>query len=886
MSLTATAAATSPISPASAVSSSTAGGAGLVGPPRRRVLQSSRSSSFSRTTSTSSEDVTANSEQDFPFVSSIVSTTHPQVLCSNLPEHWRCNKSLPAPFVVYAQVNVPDDTEVTVSAGNDEHAIAEMRNFATVMSNNTATFSDLRFMGRSGRGKRLTVSITIHTTPTPIVAQLVEVIKMTVDGPRDPRRRRPGSEMIASASEDDLSDASGFASDLGSGTMSAEAFGSTASTGSPLSGSSQQLAPGQTPPAQPNSAGTGGSFKSHRTRSLSTTLRRCQSAPYMAPEFRRRTGSGTLLPHDKPSSPRASSNNNDSLDPRPRSAFPSDLADSEMQRFRSVSMGSSADSMAEDVFSPLESPRSPSVAALYHLQHSGVSSPSPDHSLLSSMESLLAPLTTPAALSFNAADVVLSSGAMNLVPDFTLVSLSVYEAPEGSACVATMRVGSAGQVMTDVGVMFGNAIPTLDSVNLGIDGTVQCMFKVPSRSECGASLQRGNRLEVVGFYKLADRVCCSSNSLGFAFKDVEGAITERQLNAVLHKLHLKNQQTQLAHSEPLQKQVLGGGAPRNLLRQLRPLEDNLFARSQAVLQQCGMQHTLNPIDLPIGPDGQISVSNVQSSGLTALHVAAEFGWNKFVTQLVTAGASINQRDNFGNTALDWAFMSDQHVTCQLLQSAGGLFNMFAQPKVTDDLQASFQQFTLSSPVLGQLPSPTTRIASSRSPRSPHLGSPLNFGGLSQNTSPPGQVLSEIPEAQSSAQQSYQTQLQFLQQLQHHQLVEQEQQQKQQQLLVQLMQQQQPQLQLQQQAKQQAAHHNLVQHLLSMDMSASASGSSSRAVSTSSLLSNASAVTSAPSMLPLDFTTTSDAHLYSEPDLLALDLPSPNPSTLSMGELHF
>lgn len=49
-------------------------------------------------------------------------------------------------------ISVPDGTQVTVFAGNDEEFSAELRNNTTTFKNNVARFNDLRFIGRSGRG--------------------------------------------------------------------------------------------------------------------------------------------------------------------------------------------------------------------------------------------------------------------------------------------------------------------------------------------------------------------------------------------------------------------------------------------------------------------------------------------------------------------------------------------------------------------------------------------------------------------------------------------------------------------------------------------------------------------------------------------------------------
>ncbi|TRY65049.1 hypothetical protein DNTS_018550 [Danionella cerebrum] len=81
----------------------------------------------------------------------LVRTDSPNFLCSVLPSHWRCNKTLPVAFKIVALGDVPDGTVVTVMAGNDENYSAELRNASAVMKNQVARFNDLRFVGRSGR---------------------------------------------------------------------------------------------------------------------------------------------------------------------------------------------------------------------------------------------------------------------------------------------------------------------------------------------------------------------------------------------------------------------------------------------------------------------------------------------------------------------------------------------------------------------------------------------------------------------------------------------------------------------------------------------------------------------------------------------------------------
>ncbi|XP_070772079.1 runt-related transcription factor 2 [Enoplosus armatus] len=120
----------------------------------------------------------------------LVQTDSPNFLCSSLPQHWRCNKTLPRAFTVVALGNdVPDGVVVTVMAGNEDNSSAELRNATSTMKQGYAHFNDLRFIGRSGRGKSFTLSINVLTSP-PQIATLHKAIKVTVDGQRLPRRQR------------------------------------------------------------------------------------------------------------------------------------------------------------------------------------------------------------------------------------------------------------------------------------------------------------------------------------------------------------------------------------------------------------------------------------------------------------------------------------------------------------------------------------------------------------------------------------------------------------------------------------------------------------------------------------------------------------------------
>ncbi|XP_019403178.1 PREDICTED: runt-related transcription factor 3 [Crocodylus porosus] len=90
-------------------------------------------------------------------------------------------------------------------AGNDENYSAELRNASAIMKNQVARFNDLRFVGRSGRGKSFTLTITVFTNPTQ-VATYHRAIKVTVDGPREPRRHRQKLEDQAKSYSDRYSE--------------------------------------------------------------------------------------------------------------------------------------------------------------------------------------------------------------------------------------------------------------------------------------------------------------------------------------------------------------------------------------------------------------------------------------------------------------------------------------------------------------------------------------------------------------------------------------------------------------------------------------------------------------------------------------------------------
>ncbi|KAG9510872.1 Protein lozenge, partial [Fragariocoptes setiger] len=120
------------------------------------------------------------------YPNELVRTGAPNIVCSALPAHWRANKTLPMTFKVVSLSEVQDGTLVTIRAGNDENSWCELRNSTAIMKNQVAKFNDLRFVGRSGRGKSFSLIITINTCPLQVAAYS-KAIKVTVDGPREPR---------------------------------------------------------------------------------------------------------------------------------------------------------------------------------------------------------------------------------------------------------------------------------------------------------------------------------------------------------------------------------------------------------------------------------------------------------------------------------------------------------------------------------------------------------------------------------------------------------------------------------------------------------------------------------------------------------------------------
>eukprot|EP01134_Creolimax_fragrantissima_P003640 CFRG3640T1 len=129
---------------------------------------------------TDSEDAVKKAK---PLVTSV-----PTITVTALPDHWRCNKSLPVPLTLISSADIEDGTEVEVST-RIQDTTGELKNNTASFLNNQAKFNDFRFVSRSGRGHAFTITFHIKTDPS-FLAELAQKVKITVDGPRPPRLRR------------------------------------------------------------------------------------------------------------------------------------------------------------------------------------------------------------------------------------------------------------------------------------------------------------------------------------------------------------------------------------------------------------------------------------------------------------------------------------------------------------------------------------------------------------------------------------------------------------------------------------------------------------------------------------------------------------------------
>ena len=91
------------------------------------------------------------------FKEEIYQTEDINVKCTKLPEFIRAKKYLGGPFLVYFNKMIPDGVKVVIKASNYKNPAAELKNNESIVKNSIAEFSDLRFCGKSGRGKRYSI---------------------------------------------------------------------------------------------------------------------------------------------------------------------------------------------------------------------------------------------------------------------------------------------------------------------------------------------------------------------------------------------------------------------------------------------------------------------------------------------------------------------------------------------------------------------------------------------------------------------------------------------------------------------------------------------------------------------------------------------------------
>ncbi|NXV21403.1 RUNX3 factor, partial [Cepphus grylle] len=116
----------------------------------------------------------------------LVRTDSPNFLCSVLPSHWRCNKTLPVAFKVSPELRGGLRPGRSVSLPQE----LSPREYLNILISPFFFFFCFVFPpSPPSLGKSFTLTITVFTNPTQ-VATYHRAIKVTVDGPREPRRHR------------------------------------------------------------------------------------------------------------------------------------------------------------------------------------------------------------------------------------------------------------------------------------------------------------------------------------------------------------------------------------------------------------------------------------------------------------------------------------------------------------------------------------------------------------------------------------------------------------------------------------------------------------------------------------------------------------------------
>lgn len=139
----------------------------------------------------------------------LVPTGSPAIFCSALPSHWRCHKQLLNTFkVIVLDSDIPDGTEVLIAAGNGNVGkfCSHLKNNTAQLKDGVAEFHNLRFAESSGRCSTFQLTITILASISTANANMQMIpdqiaivdnaIKITVDGPREPRTNNKQSKFF------------------------------------------------------------------------------------------------------------------------------------------------------------------------------------------------------------------------------------------------------------------------------------------------------------------------------------------------------------------------------------------------------------------------------------------------------------------------------------------------------------------------------------------------------------------------------------------------------------------------------------------------------------------------------------------------------------------
>eukprot|EP00124_Ichthyophonus_hoferi_P003554 Ihof_evm1s313 gene=Ihof_evmTU1s313 len=588
-------------------------------------------------------------------------TSNADFYATQLPQHWRCNKSFSHSFQVFAMCKIPDGTAVQVRAYNDDTQNAELKNATAIMENGVATFDDLRFVGRSGRGKAFTIELVIFTEPKQ-KTYLKDTMKVTVDGPREPRKGRSNAEKRNSAH------------------MSAECRSPT------HNGVSKYDYPCNSPLATHSSISsmTGmpnddfqGVASSNKLRGLRgavfgghPAVRRNSSIPYSTVEPSIRQGNlarstdelyqGT--PHlqrtnslcDKLAEFRRLSGKHFSamipgpvghiLSPKTRSNsvpqltyLPNLVQQMKMETNEPTNLYDNLFDTASRPFSPMKSGASAGAKRRESIKQS---------SPLSS-----GGLIIPTPLTIDRISPQLLASPVH--HDFHFTSLVPQTGREGTLCTAVLKLDP--RVVESLGgwkklhfcVTVAGKTPSFEKVDVCQDGTMYCKLRMPAPGnnpvcEVGAML-RDPQMRVF----LAQGLHIFTFS--YAYIDESEKLFLNGLHSLLANLHKCSQ-----------KQLLETKSNQNTLEEMQQLEVKVYPLCAHLLGPLTLLPTLPYVD--------------DSVAMTVLHIAAEFGWLRFVMHLIEAGAEINQHDALGNTPLDWAVMCQQQEVVAYLQTKGGILH--------------------------------------------------------------------------------------------------------------------------------------------------------------------------------------------------------------------